>query len=114
MNLSIVIMVIAGGVLVMGGILFNYHLYQLVKFDASARKMKRPGLWALFSLSNGDGSGILPIYLMTRRKYPRRPLTAQEESDYQIRKKKANLALMMILAGAIPLVVTAIFYWGSM
>ena len=113
MNIYLVIMVITGACLIMAGIFFNYNIYHLVKIDAEARGMKRPGLWAFFSLQNSDGSGVLPLYLIVRRKHPRRPLTSQEESDYQVLKKKARLALIMILVSAIPLVVTAIYYFAD-
>ncbi|WP_455332042.1 hypothetical protein [Facklamia hominis] len=111
MNNYQVIMVVSGAVFLMGALLLNYNLYQLVAIDARARGMKHPRLWGALSLSDGHGTGLV-TYLLFRRKYARRALTQQESLEFSLYKKKAQLSLIIFLVGAVPLIVTGIYYLG--
>lgn len=89
-------------VAILGGITLEYQIYKMTELDAKSRGLKHPRIWGLFSLSGGNGSGGLLLYLIGRRKYP----SSMNENDkivMESRKKKAGVSLIFLSAAAIAL-----------
>lgn len=48
---------------VLGAFSLAYQVFWLISLDAESRGLKHPKFWGLFSLSGGNGSGGLLLYL---------------------------------------------------
>ena len=94
-----IICIVGGAVLLVGAVNLTYQIYNMTKLDAESRGLKHPKLWGLFSLS-GEGGGGLILYLIGRRNYVSN-ISMEGRREMDLRKKKAGLALIFIVIGAI-------------
>lgn len=94
-------------VAILGGGTLDYQVYKMTELDARSRGLKHPKFWGIFSLSGGNGSGGLVLYLIGRRKYP----ASMNENDKLVmesRKKKAGVSLIFLALSTIALVTICI------
>lgn len=69
MDLNIVLAVICGAVALVGAFCVVFQIYHMTVIDATARGLKHPKFWGVFTMSGNNSSGLL-MYLIGRRKYP--------------------------------------------
>ena len=63
MNLSIVLAVICGAVALVGAFCVVFQIYQMTVIDATARGLKHPKFWGVFTMNGNNSSGLL-MYLI--------------------------------------------------
>lgn len=93
---------------VLGAFSLAYQVFRLISLDAESRGLKHPKFWGLFSLSGGNGSGGLLLYLFGRKKYPSE-MTEEQKKISNSRKKRAGISLCFIAFGTIFLIVIGLF-----
>ena len=59
MNLSIVLAVICGAVALVGAFCVVFQIYQMTVIDATARGLKHPKFWGVFTMNGNNSSGLL-------------------------------------------------------
>ena len=68
MNLSIVLAVICGAVALVGAFCVVFQIYQMTVIDATARGLKHPKFWGVFTM-NGNNC-IRPLSAASRAAFP--------------------------------------------
>lgn len=89
MNLSIVLAVICGAVALVGAFCVVFQIYQMTVIDATARGLKHPKFWGVFTMNGNNSSGLL-MYLIGRRKYPIINMRENDAKELEKRKKSAG------------------------
>ena len=97
MNLNIVLAVICGAVALVGAFCVVFQIYHMTVIDATARGLKHPKFWGVFTMSGNNSSGLL-MYLIGRRKYP---IVNMSESNS---KKSAGIGLLFLAIGVIGII----------
>ncbi len=93
MNLSIVLAVICGAVALVGAFCVVFQIYQMTVIDATARGLKHPKFWGVFTMNGNNSSGLL-MYLIGRRKYPIINMSENDAKELEKRKKSAGVGLV--------------------
>ena len=62
-ELKIVLAVICGAVALVGAFCVVFQIYHMTVIDATARGLKHPKFWGVFTMSGNNSSGLL-MYLM--------------------------------------------------
>ena len=65
MDLNIVLAVICGAVALVGAFCVVFQIYHMTVIDATARGLKHPKFWGVFTMSGNNSSGLL-MYLIGR------------------------------------------------
>lgn len=95
MNVYAVVLIF---MVVLGAFSLAYQVFKLISLDAESRGLKHPKFWGLFSLSGGNGSGGLLLYLFGRRKYPS-AMTEEQKKISNSRKKGQAYHFALLLLG---------------
>jgi hypothetical protein len=66
-----------------------FQIYQMTVIDATARGLKHPKFWGVFTMSGNNSSGLL-MYLIGRRKYPIVNMSESNSKELEKRKKGAK------------------------
>lgn len=100
MNWSILLSVICGAVALVGAFDVIFQIYHMTVIDATARGLKHPKFWGLFTISANNSSGLL-MYLIGRRNYPVINLSESRQREMERRKKSAGAGLVFLAVGTI-------------
>lgn len=90
MDLNIVLAVICGAVALVGAFCVVFQIYHMTVIDATARGLKHPKFWGVFTMSGNNSSGLL-MYLIGRRKYP--IVNMSESNSKELEKRKNQQVL---------------------
>ena len=77
-----------------------YQIYKITVIDAKSREIKHPRLMGLLASSTQQSEGLI-FYLLHRRKYPIKNITAKEQKEIDKRKKIALVGIIFMVVGAI-------------
>lgn len=77
-----------------------YQIYKITVIDAKSRKIKHPRLMGLLASGTQQSEGLI-FYLLHRRKYPIKNITAKEQKEIDKRKKIALVGIIFMVVGAI-------------
>ena len=86
MDLNIVLAVICGAVALVGAFCVVLQIYHMTVIDATARGLKHPKFWGVFTMSGNTSSNLL-MYLIGRRKYPIVNMSESNSKELEKRKK---------------------------
>ena len=75
--------------------------------DATARGLKHPKFWGVFTMNGNNSSGLL-MYLIRRRKYPIINMSENDAKELEKRKKSAGVGLVFFAIGVIGIICTTI------
>lgn len=103
MKLNMILSVICGAVSLVGAFCILFQIYHMTVIDATARGLKHPKFWGLFTLSGNNSSGVL-MYLIGRRKYPIVNMNESISKELEKRKKAAGVGLVFLAAGLIGII----------
>lgn len=103
MNLNIVLSVICGAVALVGAFCVVFQIYHMTVIDATARGLKRPKFWGVFTMSGNTSSSLL-MYLIGRRKYPIVNMSESNSKELEKRKKSAGIGLLFLAIGVIGII----------
>lgn len=87
MSLNIVLAVICGAVALVGTFCVVFQIYHMTVIDATARGLKHPKFWGVFTMSGNNSSSLL-MYLIGRRKYPIVNMSESNSKELEKRKKQ--------------------------
>lgn len=107
MNLDIVLAVICVAVALVGAFYVVFQIYHMTVIDATARGLKHPKFWGVFTISGNNSSGLL-MYLLGRRKYPIVNMSASNSKELKRRKKSAGAGLIFLVIGVIGVICTTL------
>lgn len=107
MNLNIVLAVICGAVTLVGAFCVLFQIYQMTVIDATARGLKHPQFWGVFTMNGNNSSGLL-MYLIGRRKYPIINMSENNANELEKRKKAAGVGLIFFVIGVIGMICTTL------
>ena len=107
MDLRMVLGVICGAVAFAGALNVLFQIYHMTVIDATARGLKHPKLWGIFTMS-GNNSGNLLMYLIGRRKYPIVNMSERGTREINRRKKAAGAGLVFLAVGVIGIICTTL------
>ncbi|WP_018659286.1 hypothetical protein [Allofustis seminis] len=110
MDHLLISLVISGAVTSVGGVILLYTIYQMTVIDAMSRGIKHPKLWGVVNASGNNSSTFLLLYLINRRKYPVKNLTANQKLELELYKKKALVALAFHLIAGLVFATSLIYY----
>ena len=96
-------------IIILSGIYLTYQLFQVVYLDAKYRHIKKPKLWAWFSISGQHSEGLI-LYLLTRKKHPREAFSDDDFLAFQKGKKKAIAAFIFEVIGVVLFLIGICFY----
>lgn len=105
LNMNIVLAVICGAVALVGVFCVVFQIYQITVIDATARGLKHPKFWGLFTMGGNNSSGLL-MYLIGRRKYPIVNMSEGNLKEIEKRKKSAGVGLLFLAVGVIGIICT--------
>ena len=94
MNLNIVLAVICGAVALVGTFCVVFQIYHMTVIDATARGLKHPKFWGVFTMSGNNSSGLL-MYLIGRRKYSIVNMSESNSKELEKRKKISRYWLVI-------------------
>ena len=103
MDLNIVLAVICGAVALVGAFCVVFQIYHMTVIDATARGLKHPKFWGVFTMSGNNSSGLL-LYLIGRRNYPIHSIDHKQLVLMDKRKKAAGIGLVFLVIGTIGLI----------
>ena len=103
MDLNIVLAVICGAAAFVGVSCVVFQIYQMTVIDATARGLKHPKFWGVFTMSGNNSSGLL-MYLIGRRKYPIVNMSESNSKELEKRKKSAGIGLLFLAVGVIGMI----------
>lgn len=109
MKWNVIYLVIFLAIALVGAFEIVYQIYRMTVIDATARGLKHPKLWGLFTMSGNNSSGLL-MYLIGRRKYPIINMTDTDIKNIEKRKKSAGIGLIFVAVGAIGLVIFGVLF----
>ena len=98
MSLNIVLAVICGAVALVGTFCVVFQIYHMTVIDATARGLKHPKFWGVFTMS-----GLL-MYLIGRRKYSIVNMSESNSKELEKRKKTAGIGLLFLAIGVIGII----------
>lgn len=108
MDLNIVLAVICGAVALVGAFCVVFQIYHMTVIDATARGLKHPKFWGVFTMSvyhySGNNSSGLLMYLIGRRKYPIVNMSESNSKELEKRKKSAGVGLLFLAIGVIGII----------
>ena len=107
MDLNIVLAVICGAAAFVGVSCVVFQIYQMTVIDATARGLKHPKFWGVFTMSGNNSSGLL-MYLIGRRKYPIINMSENNAKELEKRKKSAGIGLLFLAVGVIGMICTTL------
>ena len=107
MDLNIVLAVICGAAAFVGVSCVVFQIYQMTVIDATARGLKHPKFWGVFTMSGNNSSGLL-MYLIGRRKYPSVTMSESNSKELDKRKKSAGIGLLFLAVGVIGMICTTL------
>lgn len=110
MNGLLILLVISGAVTSVGGLILLHTIYQMTLIDAKSRGIKHPKAWGLVNASGNNSNFFLLVYLIKRRKYPVKNLSADQKQELALYKKKALLGLTFHLLAGLIFAITLIYY----
>ena len=100
---QIVLAVICGAVALVGAFCVVFQIYHMTVIDATARGLKHPKFWGVFTMSGNNSSGLL-MYLIGRRKYPIVNMSESNSKELEKRKKSAGVGLLFLAIGVIGII----------
>lgn len=103
MDLNIVLEVICGAVALVGVFCVVFQIYHMTVIDATARGLKHPKFWEVFTMSGNTSSNLL-MYLIGRRKYPIVNMSESNSKELEKRKKSAGIGLLFLAIGVIGII----------
>ena len=103
MDLNIVLEVICGAVALVGAFCVVFQIYHMTVIDATARELKHPKFWGVFTMSGNTSSSLL-MYLIGRRKYPIVNTSESNSKELEKRKKSAGIGLLFLAIGVIGII----------
>lgn len=103
MSLNIVLAVICGAVALVGAFCVVFQIYHMTIIDATARGLKHPKFWGVFTMSGNNSSGLL-MYLIGRRKYPIVNMSESNSKELEKRKKSSGVGLLFLAIGVIGII----------
>ena len=103
MDLNIVLEVICGAVALVGAFCVVFQIYHMTVIDATARGLKHPKFWGVFTMSGNTSSSLL-MYLIGRRKYPIVNTSESNSKELEKRKKSAGVGLLFLAIGVIGII----------
>lgn len=109
MKWNIIYLVIFLAIALVGASETVYQIYRMTVIDATARGLKHPKFWGLFTTSGNNSSGLL-MYLIGRRKYPVINMTDADMKNIEKRKKAAGAGLVFVAVGAIGIVLFGVLF----
>ena len=80
-----------------------FQIYHMTVIDATARGLKHPKFWGVFTMSGNNSSGLL-MYLIGRRKYPIVNMSESNSKELEKRKKSAGVGLLFLAIGVIGII----------
>lgn len=104
MDLNIVLVVIFGAVALVGAYCVVFQIYHMTVIDATARGLKHPKFWGIFTMSGNHSSGLL-VYLIGRRKYPIVNMSESNAKELEKHKKSAGVGLLFLVTGIFGIIV---------
>ena len=107
MDLNIVLAVICGAAAFVGVSCVVFQIYQMTVIDATARGLKHPKFWGVFTMSGNTSSSLL-MYLIGRRKYPIVNMSESNSKELKKRKKSAGIGLLFLAVGVIGMICTTL------
>ena len=105
MDLNIVLAVICGAVALVGAFCVVFQIYHMTVIDATARGLKHPKFWGVFTMSGNNSSGLL-LYLIGRRNYPINSIDSNQKTKMIQRKKAAGISLCFMVVGILGLILS--------
>lgn len=109
MDLNIVLAVICGAVALVGAFCVVFQIYHMTVIDATARGLKHPKFWGVFTMSGNNSSGLL-MYLIGRRKYPIVNMSESNSKELEKRKKSAGVGLLFLAIGVIGIICATLIW----
>ena len=107
MDLNIVLAVICGAAAFVGVSCVVFKIFKKTVIDATARGLKHPKFWGVFTMSGNNSSGLL-MYLIGRRKYPIVNMSESNSKELEKRKKSAGIGLLFLAVGVIGMICTTL------
>ena len=107
MDLNIVLAVICGAAAFVGVSCVVFQIYQMTVIDATARGLKHPKFWGVFTMSGNNSSGLL-MYLIGRRKYPIVNMSESNSKELLMRKKSSGIGVLFLAVGVIGMICTTL------
>ena len=105
MDLNIVLAVICGAVALVGAFCVVFQIYHMTVIDATARGLKHPKFWGVFTMSGNNSSGLL-LYFIGRRNYPINSIDSNQKTKMIQRKKAAGISLCFMVVGILGLILS--------
>ena len=105
MDLNIVLAVICGAAAFVGVSCVVFQIYQMTVIDATARGLKHPKFWGVFTMSGNNSSGLL-MYLIGRRKYP--IVNMSESNSKELEKRRKSAGMLFLAVGVIGMICTTL------
>lgn len=83
-----------------GIVVVSYQIYKITVIDAKCRGIKHPKFMGALALSGQSSEGII-LYLLHRRKYPKKNITPKIQNEINERKKCILVGIIFMVVGAI-------------